>query len=68
MSAHINEYDCSDSKKAQRNKNGLLKRKIMPVHHVLTKNEFNDRMCKFIKNNKIISLMVMNIINRYLHP
>ena len=68
MSIHINDYDCSDDKKAQRNKKTMLKRKIEPVHHILTQGEFNDRMNKFIKKNKIISLMVMNILNRYLYP
>jgi len=68
MCIHINEYDCSDDKKVQRNKNSMLRRRIEPVHHVLHKEEFNRRMNKFIKNNKTISLMVMNILNRYLYP
>ena len=68
MCIHINEYDCSDDKKHQRNKNGLLKRKLDPIHHVLCKEEFNNKMKKFVKNNKAISLMVMNILNRYLYP
>ena len=67
MCIHINDYDAPD-KKVQRNKNSMLRRRIDPVHHVLHKDEFNSRMNKFIKNNKTISLMVMNIINRYLYP
>ena len=49
-------------------KKKYMRRKLTPHKDLLSKEEFNTILSKFIRNNKVLSLVVMNIIQRYLHP
>ena len=49
-------------------KKKYMRRKLIPHKDLLSKEEFNTILSKFIRNNKVLSLVVMNIIQRYLHP
>ena len=60
---HIELYDYSDVSKKK-----YMRRTLIPHKGLLSKEEFNSILSKFIRNNKVLSLVVMNIIQRYLHP
>jgi len=60
---HIELSDYSDVSKKK-----YMRRKLTPHKELLSKDEFNTILSKFIRNNKVLSLVVMNIIQRYLHP
>ena len=57
----LSDYDEVSKKK-------YMRRKLTPHKKLLSKGEFNTILSKFIRNNKVLSLVVMNIIQRYLHP
>ena len=60
---HIELSDYSDVSKKK-----YKRRTLIPHKGLLSKEEFNSILSKFIRNNKVLSLVVMNIIQRYLHP
>ena len=60
---HIELSDYSDVSKKK-----YMRRTLIPHKGLLSKEEFNSILSKFIRNNKVLSLVVMNIIQRYLHP
>ena len=60
---HIELSDYSDVSKKK-----YMRRTLIPHKWLLSKEEFNSILSKFIRNNKVLSLVVMNIIQRYLHP
>ena len=60
---HIELSDYSDVSKKK-----YMRRTLIPHKGLLSKEEFNTILSKFIRNNKVLSLVVMNIIQRYLHP
>ena len=60
---HIELSDYSDVSKKK-----YMRRTLIPHKELLSKEEFNTILSKFIRNNKVLSLVVMNIIQRYLHP
>ena len=60
---HIELSDYSDVSKKK-----YMRRTLIPHKVLLSKEEFNTILSKFIRNNKVLSLVVMNIIQRYLHP
>ena len=60
---HIELSDYSDLSKKK-----YMRRTLIPHKGLLSKEEFNTILSKFIRNNKVLSLVVMNIIQRYLHP
>ena len=60
---HIELSDYSDVSKKK-----YMRRTLIPHKGLLSNEEFNSILSKFIRNNKVLSLVVMNIIQRYLHP
>ena len=60
---HIELSDYSDVSKKK-----YMRRTLIPHKGLLSKEEFNTILSKFIRNNKVLSLVIMNIIQRYLHP
>ena len=60
---HIELSDYSDVSKKK-----YMRRTLIPHKGLLSKEEFNTILSKFIRNNKVLSLVVMNIIQRFLHP
>ena len=60
---HIELSDYSDVSKKK-----YMRRTLIPHKELLSKEKFNSILSKFIRNNKVLSLVVMNIIQRYLHP
>ena len=60
---HIELSDYSDVSKKK-----YMRRTLIPHKGLLSKEEFNTILSKFIRNNKVLSLVIKNIIQRYLHP
>ena len=54
---HIELSDYSDVSKKK-----YMRRTLIPHKGLLSKEEFNSILSKFIRNNKVLSLVVMNII------